>query len=92
MFGEALVNSRDAHLAPTGAAYRTANGGHELLMSAFFSQAIYVLPIDGAGKKGKLRLLREVEGGAFNVATDTAGCVYFTDAVSLWRLDDGRCD
>ena len=91
-FGEALVNSRDAHLAPTGAAYRTANGGHELLMSAFFSQAIYVLPIDGAGKKGKLRLLREVEGGAFNVATDTAGCVYFTDAVSLWRLDDGRCD
>ena len=92
LFVRPLLDSGRSRIAPTGAAYRTASGGgHEFLLSAFNSQAIYALPFDSEGRQGKLRLLREVEGGAFNVATDPAGCVYFTDAVSLWQLDDGRC-
>ncbi len=90
-FSTPLLNSKRAHLAPTGTAHRTAGEDHELLLSAFQSQAVYVLPIAADGTKGRLRLLREVEGGAFAVATSGTGCVFFTDSESVWQLDDGRC-
>ena len=91
LFVKPLLDSGRSRIAPTGAAYRTTATGYEYLLSAFNSQALYALPFDAEGNKGALRLLSEVEGGAFNVATDPAGCIYFTDAESVWRLDDGRC-
>jgi len=87
-----LFDSRRAQIAPTGIAQRSApGGGTELVMSTFQSAALYVLPVTSTGKAGRLQLVAEVEGGAFAVATDAQGCVLFSGADSVWRLEDGRC-
>lgn len=87
-----LFDTRGVHIAPTGIAERDTANGSELLISAFAAAAVYALPISEAGEAGRLRLLAEVEGGAFAVAADPAGCAYFSDSRSVWRLEDERCD
>ena len=87
-----LFDSGEVHLAPTGVAHRSASdGGYELLVSTFNSQAIYLLTVSASGTSGKLRLLSEVAGGSYSIVTDARGCAYFTSVDAVWRLDDGRC-
>ncbi|MGE3073305.1 MAG: sorbosone dehydrogenase family protein [Dehalococcoidia bacterium] len=88
-----LYDTGVTRTAPTGVIVRTTETGREAVWSAFNAQAVYAIGFDSSGKAtGKLRLLREVEGGAFAIASDSRGCVYFSDPLSIWRLDDGRCD
>ncbi len=92
LFREPLFDSGEVHIAPTGVAYRSSDtGGHEFIVSAFQSQAIYLLPVLESGAPGPLRLLIEVEGGAYGVTANSRGCTYFATADSIWRLEDGRC-
>lgn len=92
LFRRPLLDSGDVHLAPTGVAYRPSpTGSHELVVTAFKSEAVYLLPVADSGTAGRLRLLVEVEGGAYGVTADSRGCTYFASADSIWRLEDGRC-
>lgn len=79
-------------IAPTGIVQR-AGGPDALVVSAFASQALYELTIDrDAGETTAIRLLAEVEGGAYAVAVDSGGCVYYTDVGSVYRLQEPGCE
>ncbi len=88
-----LYDSGSTRTAPSGVIVRSTDAGREAVWSTFQSQGIYAIGFDSSGSATeKPRLLREVDGGAFAIASDSNGCVYFSDAVAIWRLDDGRCD
>jgi len=91
-FTAPLFDTGSAHIAPAGIAERREGNGYEYLLAGFMSQSLDSFLVDSSGKRiGKYRLLADVKGGAYAVATDSAGCVYFTSADALFRLEDGRC-
>ena len=90
LYVQPYFDSKRARMAPTGVAARPTSDGFEVLFSAFNSQALYAFEVAG-GEAGRLRLVRDVEGGAMNVVATKDGCVYFADVEAVWRLDDGRC-
>ena len=89
--GPPLLDSGNAIFAPTGVAVRAAGDAHEILITTFTSEAVYSLPLDSNRQPGKLRQLLNVEGVAFAIALDAAGCPYFTGDGGVWRIDDGTC-
>ena len=92
ILGEPLFDTGAAHTAPTGVAVRTTESGREILWTAFQAEAVFAIAFDSSGgATGELRLLSEVDGGAYAVATDARGCAYFSSADAVWRLDEGRC-
>ena len=84
-----LLDTGVVIITPTGAAVGPAGSGREAIITAFTSAAVYSLALDGT--EPRLRLLAEAAGGAFAVVADARGCVYFSSAEAIWRLDDGRC-
>lgn len=82
----------DASIAPTGVALRPGDSDR-LVIAAFNSQALYELTLDrDARKAASVRLLAEVDGGAFSLAIGADGCVYFTDVESVKRLQEPGCE
>jgi hypothetical protein len=90
--GAPLFDTGEAHVAPTAIAVRSFGTGFEYLIPGFLSEELYGLDVDSPGQRsGPLKLLARVPGGAYAAATSTTGCVYYTSAEALFRLDDGRC-
>jgi len=84
-------DSGAARIAPTGIAPR--GDADTFVISAFGSEALYELTVDrDAGETTAFRLLADVEGGAYAVAVDSQGCVYFTDVGSVYRLQEPGCE
>ncbi len=88
----AWLDFEAARVAPTGVGARTGDP-NILIISAFQSQALYEVTLDREGKGTEsIRLLREVDGGAYAVTVGPDGCVYFTDVEAVWRLQEPGCD
>lgn len=87
-----LFSTGGAGIAPTGVASRsdTADGA-EAIVSAYESRSLYLLPYSGGRATGPLRLLSEVEGGAYAVSLDPRGCVFYSGPMGVWRLDEPGC-
>ena len=85
-------DSGKARIAPTGVVQRPASPEF-LVLSTFSSEALYELAIDReAGTTAGIRLLREVEGGAYAVDIGPDGCVYYTDIARVYRLQESGCE
>lgn len=87
-----LLSTGRAVIAPTGVASRSGTArGAEAMVSAYESQSLYLLPYSGGRATGPLRLLTEVEGGAYAVSLDARGCVFYSGPTGVWRLDEPGC-
>lgn len=86
-----LFSTGRAVIAPTGVVSRAVPAGHEAIVSAYESQSLYLLPYADGTAAGPLRLLTEVEGGAYAVAIDSKGCVLYSGPTAVWRLDEPAC-
>jgi glucose/arabinose dehydrogenase len=85
-------DSRAASVAPTAITTRPDHP-NLVLVSAFQSRALYELTIDrDRSETTAIRLLADVDGGAYAVATGPDGCIYFTDVAAVWRLQEPGCE
>lgn len=82
----------ESTIAPTGIAQRPDNP-EAVLITGFESQALYEIVVDRAAQEtDSVRLLAEVDGGAYAVAIGPDGCVYYTDVSAVYRLSEPGCD
>jgi glucose/arabinose dehydrogenase len=87
-----LFGTGRAVIAPTGVVSRAdPAGGVQAVVSAYRSQALYLLRYDEGSATGPLQLLADVDGGAYAVALDARGCVFYSGPTAIWRLDEPRC-
>lgn len=84
-----LYDSGATPLGPTGVVVREVGADDEILFSAFHPASVYRLA--DSGTASRLELYHTAPSGILALAQDGEGCVYASDATSIWLVADDVC-